>query len=248
MLWVRHDGMCVRAESGGGASSLLQWRGATEGAGRPAARMPSKNYTLGRRIKQQSGSNELTGWAQAPPPPRLPAHLLKTHPYLLHPGTPPTSPFLLPSSRAAVKVGRKVRCLRELREHSCLSQTEQPPWNIHTHTLALLPHPPRLITSHPQPTPGLTKGTFIQRAWKLVWGLLSLHSLTHTEEKKDCVESLFMANSQCVCFYVGIQAQIYHTEWKSSWEDSCWELVATHRFYAKACLETQTTSGSTDLS
>lgn len=91
-------------------------------------------------------------------------------------------------SSAAVKVGREVWCLRELREHSCLFQTGHPtPSN-----------PPPLRP--PQSIPGLTKGTFIHRG---PGNLCGFYSYAHIE--KMCVESLLVANSKWVTSYVGIQ-------------------------------------------
>ena len=136
---------------------------------------------LGRRIKQQRCSNELTGWMQAPPPPDFPLTSSNTpHLFLhLHPGTPPyptlrssssssSSSFLVLSSSNAVKVGREVRCLRELREHSCLFQTGHP---CPTHPASSPAAPIHLGSDK--------RHLYSPCAWKPLWGLLSLHSYTH---------------------------------------------------------------------
>lgn len=154
--------------------------------------MPSKNYTLGRRIKQQRCSNELTGWMQAPPPP--PASR-SPPPYPTQRSSSTTASFLSLSSSAAVKVGREVRCLRELREHSCLFQTghHPPPW--------------------PPPAPRLTKGTFIHPGPGNHCGVYSACTHTHTytlKMKKNknmcapwCGKFVHGKQSVSVCSYGG---------------------------------------------
>lgn len=145
--------------------------------------MPSTNDTLGRRIKQQSCSNELTGWMQAPPsaasrsPPQMRPTSSST---TLAPFAPQVHLLLVsPFSSTAVKVGREVQCLSELREHSCLFQTGHPP--------APPQHPKQPTSSPAAPThPGPDKRhLYSSWAWKPLWGLLSLHSYTHSEKKQS---------------------------------------------------------------
>lgn len=153
-----------------------------------------KTTRFGRRIKQQRCSNELPRTDTSPALPSASRSPPRAKPTLLlsHPGTrrtsilrcsPPTR-FSLFSS-AAVKVGREVWCLRELREHSCLFQTGHP-----TPT-----DPPPLRP--PQSILGWTKGTFICRGPGNLCGFNSACTHMHTlKKKKKSVCGKFVGGEQ----------------------------------------------------